>query len=157
MPKTANGCNPMRYRCRCKCGGQPSRCFNVEMRPKIEVFADCFPRKINFGDIDGIVEMGGAFAVLEWKRNGGSLRTAQSLLFKRLTTDGRSAVFVAEGNPKTMAVDRYCIFWNGKQNRWQKADLDHLKIRIRNWVCRADEMDRLSRYGNPTRKGMDRR
>ena len=35
------GYNPMRWDC------ERDGCFNVLRRPKIEVFADCFPRRIN--------------------------------------------------------------------------------------------------------------
>ena len=49
------GYNPMRWDC------EKSGCFNVKCRPKIEVFAECFPGRINFGDMDGRVELGGYF------------------------------------------------------------------------------------------------
>lgn len=34
-------------------------CFSLKRRPKIELFADCFPGRISFGAVDGIVEIGG--------------------------------------------------------------------------------------------------
>lgn len=49
----ANGYNPLRWDC------ERRGCFNLKRRPKIEVFAECFPGRINFGDVDGIVEIGG--------------------------------------------------------------------------------------------------
>ena len=42
---TANGANPLRWDC-AKRG-----CFNEKKRPKIEVFAECFPGRISFGKI----------------------------------------------------------------------------------------------------------
>lgn len=56
-----NGYNPMQWNC------ERQGCFNVKKRPKIEMFADCLPRKISFSDIDGIVEINGNLLLLEWK------------------------------------------------------------------------------------------
>ena len=56
-----NGFNPMRWDC------DRWGCFNRVCRPKIEKFADCFPGRINFGDLVAIVEVSGNTLVLEWK------------------------------------------------------------------------------------------
>ena len=37
----ANGYNPLRWDC------ERQGCFNLKRRPKIEVFADCFPGRIS--------------------------------------------------------------------------------------------------------------
>ncbi|MAG24660.1 hypothetical protein CMI47_03685 [Candidatus Pacearchaeota archaeon] len=60
----ALGFNPMRWDC------QTQGCFNKKCRPKIEVFAECFPRRINFGDVDGSIEINGYELKLEWKNTG---------------------------------------------------------------------------------------
>jgi hypothetical protein len=57
------GHNPIRWDCR-------NGCFNELMRPKIEAFAECFPRNIGMMDIDGTVELNGHFLFLEFKTSG---------------------------------------------------------------------------------------
>lgn len=37
----APGYNELRYNC------ETQGCFNIKKRPKIEIFAECFPRKCN--------------------------------------------------------------------------------------------------------------
>jgi hypothetical protein len=49
----ALGYNPLRLDCAAQ------GCFNLKRRSNIELFADCFPGRISFGDVDGIVEIGG--------------------------------------------------------------------------------------------------
>lgn len=125
----ANGFNPIRWDCR------ESGCFNFKLRPKIEQFSDCFPRRINFGDVDGIVELGGAFCMLEWKSNGAELKTAQRLLFERLTSASpRSVAFVVSGSAKDMTVDKFQMMFNGTVKHFDPAGLDDLKHQIRRWA-----------------------
>lgn len=125
---TVSGFNPMRWRC------ETDGCFNEKRRPKIEAFADCFPRRINFGDVDGLVELSGAFCLLEWKGEGGSVKRGQTITYTAWTRTIGNIVFVIEGNAETMIVRRYCVFWAGKQRSWMDADLDAVKIRIREWA-----------------------
>ena len=61
MVSFAKGYNPLRWDC------EKRGCFNIKRRPKIEVFHKCFPGNINFGDVDGIVEINGRGLMLEWK------------------------------------------------------------------------------------------
>jgi len=61
---SANGYNPLRWDC------QKRGCFNLKRRPKIEIFAECFPGRINFGDVDGIVEINGNALLLTRNKNG---------------------------------------------------------------------------------------
>ncbi len=133
-----SGYNPVRWNC------QSDGCFNIKRRPKIELFADCFPRKINFGDIDGAVELGGFFCLLEWKGQGGRLRTAQELMFKRLSSTLGNYVICVEGDAQTMDVKRYCEFWHGKQGKWKEARLEDVKVRLRRWAIWAGNTRRAS-------------
>lgn len=123
-----SGHNPMRWDC------QRSGCFNTERRPKIEVFADCFPRRINFGDIDGLVELNGLFCLLEWKGNSGMVHEGQRRTYVEWTKFFGNIVFVVEGDAKSMDVRRYGVFWHGKQRPWVTAELSDLKLRIRAWA-----------------------
>lgn len=127
-----NGFNPMRYNC------ERDGCFNKKRRPKIETFAECFPRRINFGDVDGLVELNGFFLLLEWKGEEGSLRSVrqgQARSYLIFTKQIGNLVIVAFGNAETMLVEGYSVFWAGKQHQFQPADLDELKTRIRKWVA----------------------
>ena len=126
--KAPDGFNPLRWDC------EKSGCFNKKRRPKIEVFADCFPGRINFGDVDGLVEINGFFALLEWKGEGGNIHTGQRISFERHTKREGNAVFVVSGNAETMEVKQFCIFYRGKQGPWRGADLEKLKASLRKWV-----------------------
>jgi len=105
-------------------------------RPKIEVFAECFPGNINFGDVDGEVEIGKFFCQLEWKSGGsGNIPTGQRIKFERYTRmKNGNVVIVVEGDAETMVVSRYCYFWGGKQRRWRDASLDDIQDFLRRWV-----------------------
>lgn len=122
------GFNPMRWSC------EKDGCFNIKRRPKIEVFADCFPRRINFGDVDGLVELNGFFCLLEWKGEGGSLKRGQILTFTAFTNIIGNIVLVVNGNAETMAVTGYATFWGGRQWPLTTASLDELKDRLRRWA-----------------------
>lgn len=124
----ADGFNPMRWRC------DKDGCFNEKRRPKIEAFSDCFPRRINFGDVDGIVELGGRFCLLEWKGEGGTIRTGQRILYQRFTLSmAGNIVFVVNGDAETMAVRSYSLFWRGKAVPEITATIEDVKARIRRW------------------------
>jgi hypothetical protein len=118
----------MRWSC------QRDGCFNIKRRPKIEVFAECFPRRINFGDVDGLVELNGRFCLLEWKGEGGTVKFGQAMSYTNFTKIPGNVVFVVDGNAETMEITRYTIFWGGKRLPAVAADLAGLKDRIRRWA-----------------------
>lgn len=139
-PNNSDGYNPLHWDC------STSGCFNKKLRPKIEVFAECFPGRINFGDVDGLVEINGFFALLEWKNPGGKIRTGQRISFEHHTRQRKgNVVFVAEGNAETMTVQRYCCFYRGHQSTWRVSDLAGLKGSIRKWAGQC----RLGEFGGP--------
>ena len=123
-----SGFNPMRWNC--ERGG----CFNIKRRPKIEVFAECFPRRINFGDVDGIVELNGSFCMLEWKGQGGSVGAGQLRSYVAFTRTPGNIVFVVEGDAETMSVTRYRVFWSGRNFPFISANLEAVKNRIKKWA-----------------------
>lgn len=125
----------MRWRC-----GKDG-CFNQLRRPKIEVFAGCFPRRINFGDVDGLVELNGRLCFLEWKGEGGTLHTGQRLTFEAITRTVGNIVFVVDGDALTMDVKQYRIFWRGKIEAPVVGGLDELKERMRKWAAWVQEQD----------------
>lgn len=133
MPR--EGYNPLRWDC------EKSGCFNQKRRPKIELFADCFPRRINFGDVDGLVELNGFFCLLEWKGMGGKVGTGQRISYEKFTLMPGNTVFVVEGDAETMDINRYQLFWEGKSHKWVEADLAGLKDRLRRWVNFAERLE----------------
>ena len=127
MFKINNGFNPMRWNC------EKQGCFNKKCRPKIEVFSDCFPGRINFGDVDGIVEIKGKGLLLEWKCFSQIIKTGQQIMYRRLTSTGLLSVLVIFGNAETMEIKKYCWFKNGKQSDWIDSDLEGVRNQIKQW------------------------
>ena len=112
-------------------------CFNLKKRPKIEVFAECFPRRINFGDVDGIVEINGHFLDLEWKPAVVKLNTGQRILFERLTKLAPFTVFMVAGDAETMEVDALAQYRYGKFYEWQPSTLEDVKASMKRWSAWA--------------------
>jgi hypothetical protein len=133
MNKPIPGYNPMRWDC------QKQGCFNKKKRPKIEVFSECFPGKVSFGDVDGLVEINNHFLFLEWKEFERPLPMGQRLTYERITQDKRFAVFVVCGDPESMDVNSIQLCYGGKLRKRTKATLDALKQQITNFVKWAEE------------------
>jgi hypothetical protein len=129
-----SGYNPMGWNC------EKKGCFNIKRRPKIEVFAECFPGKINFGDVDGIVEINGKALMLEWKTEQGEIRTGQKIMYQRITKNKEITVLCIIGNAETMECQRYCLFFNGKQTEFKECCLNSIKEKIRRWVNFAKQV-----------------
>ena len=132
---SASGYNPLRYDC------SEKGCYNKTLRPKIETFAECFPRKIAMTDVDAMVEMGGKFLMIEWKAKGGVLGRGQEIMFERLTKDNdKFVVYVVEGCPQTMEVNQYMRFYNNMVQRFPCTGgngLGQLKANMRRWADMA--------------------
>lgn len=110
-------------------------CFNVKRRPKIEVFADCFPGKINFGDVDAIVEINGKGLFMEWKnQNSQNLPLGQKIMYSKLTQTGLLTVLIVCGNAETMVCNQYSHYFMGNHNGWFEGDLNKIKEVIKKWV-----------------------
>lgn len=121
--------NPLRWDCDSK------GCFNLKKRPKIELFAECLPGNMAFGDIDGIAELNGNFLLLEWKQSiSGDIGRGQAIMYERMASNPAWHVFVIVGDPETMKIERYAVFHSGKMSRWKPANIDDVKERIRGWV-----------------------
>ncbi len=119
--------NPLRWDCSVK------GCFNIKKRPKIEVFAECFPGNIQMGDVDGIVEINGQVLLLEWKEFE-PISTGQRIMYQRMTASPACHVIVVIGNPETMVVEKYSYFRDGAMAEWFPGTLENLKELIRSWV-----------------------
>lgn len=129
--KANNGFNPMRWDC------EKQGCFNKKCRPKIEIFSECFPGRINFGDVDGIVEINGNALFLEWKCDWKcslpKISVGQKIMYEKLSKTGIISIIIIFGNAETMESRKYCWFTNGKQSDWIEADIDDIKNQIRQW------------------------
>lgn len=126
-----NGYNPIYYNC------ERQGCFNKRMRPKIEQFCDCFPGSINFGDVDGVVEMNGYTLTLEWKSTANDIPTGQRIMHQRTTFYGNNSVLCVAGNAETMDVQQIAYFYLGAWYEWTDASLDQLKDIIASWATWA--------------------
>ena len=125
----------MRYKC------SEQGCFNVKMRPKIEVFSECFPGRINFGDVDAEVEINGFFLQLEWKSRGKNIPQGQAIKYRHYTKNKGWAVIVAVGCAESMEIVRTCVFYNGSQSEWTEHapsdGLAYLQKKITAWALKA--------------------
>jgi hypothetical protein len=130
----ANGYNPLRWDC-AKRG-----CFNLKRRPKIELFADCFPGRMSFGDVDGIVEVNGNALLLEWKSEERDLPAGQRILYERLTRNSPISVLIVVGDAETMAVEASAIFFEGTRyppEGFAPADLAIIRHHMTTWSAYA--------------------
>ena len=125
---SGNGYNPMRWDCETK------GCFNKRKRPKIEVFHHNFPGKINFSDVDGIVEISGNALMLEWKDKNVPIPKGQAIMYERLSKHGPITVMCVAGDAETMEVYQYGIFHKGKFSGWKDADMELIQDKIRKWT-----------------------
>lgn len=115
-----------------------SGCYNETLRPRIEVFAECFPGRIGMSDIDGVVEIAGRFLFLEWKAQGGSVQTGQRIMFERMTAlSHKITVIVVAGHPREMTVETVQVFQGGNASAPEATDIEGLKARVKAWADRA--------------------
>lgn len=128
LNQKSDGYNPMRWNC------EKDGCFNKKCRPKIEIFAECFPGRINFGDVDAIVEINGKGLILEWKCYSTNIPMGQKIMYERLTKSGLISVLAVHGSAETMDVKEFCWFKEGKQSHWWPATINSIKKEIMNWV-----------------------
>lgn len=132
-----SGYNAMKWDCK------TDGCFNRMKRPKIEVFAGCFPGNMNFGDVDAIIEIGGRGLVLEWKNRPGALQDGQRIMWSRLTRGCALTVLCAAGDAESMTVTHRALFWDGRWFSWREADLAGLKASAWRWAkwAQANRLD----------------
>lgn len=135
MPE--DGFNPMRWNCRDK------GCYNEILRPKIEVFASAFPRKIAMTDIDATVEINGHFLFFEFKDLRGhqptQLPLGQRIYFTRLTSLHENiTTVVIGGNIASMEFTHYCVIKGGVISPWKQTSLPRLLVLIEDWAKRVD-------------------
>lgn len=125
--KKENGYNPMQWNC------EKQGCFNKKKRPKIELFAECLPDKIAFGDVDGLVEIKGNLLFLEFKAHANVPR-GQRILYERITRLAPATVLIVQADAETMEVSGVSYVFKGIIESQVKMDLQGLKSTIREWA-----------------------
>ena len=129
-----NGFNPMRHNC------ESQGCFNLNRRPKIEVFSECFPRKIAMADVDGVVEMGGRFLFLEWKTPDAPISFGGKLTLSSFSRIPGSIAIAAWGDAKTMEVCKLMLWCGGRgYESPYLPSLEVLKQWMERWASFADK------------------
>lgn len=89
-------------------------------------------------DVDGIVEIGGRFLLLEWKTEGGSVETGQRIMFERMTAISHKwTVIVVHGDARLMEASGLQVFREGKAGPVEAVDITGLKARISRWADHA--------------------
>lgn len=131
-----NGHNPLRYHC-----WERDACYVEHMKARIEMFAECFPGKIAFTDIDYRVEINRHFLEMEFKRPGEILRTGQRIAFQGLTAllPKSYLVLIVEAEPRADIVYNYVAIRNGVVSERRSCDLDGLKQRVSEWAAWAQK------------------
>lgn len=133
----ANGYNPLRWKC------NERGCFNEKQRPKIEVFCEAFPGRVNFSDVDGIVEIAGNALMLEWKCAPMNITTGQRIMFERLTKGQMISVVCVAGDAETMAVSHIGRFFDGKWHGWNVASREEVDVTLARWADWAKKHPRF--------------
>lgn len=129
------GYNPLRWNCKAQ-----GKCYNLTLRPRIEEFAGCFPGRIAMSDVDGIVEIGGHFLMLEWKSAGGAVTGGQRIMFEQLTAlSPKITVVVVSGEPRGPTVETIQVFRRGVGTLPEPCTFEALKARVTTWADRAAE------------------
>ena len=124
---------------------QQSGCFVDKRLLKLDLFADCLPEDMAFGDLDGYAEIGGRLCILEWKDTAPEkeIPKAQDLAFRKLTKDTGNVVFVIFGVAETMAVTAYYFYKAGTKSETVEVDLTDVKAHIKKWADWANDNKRV--------------
>lgn len=158
----SDGTNELRWKCiqpaECEQGkGEHYRlqqgCFNLKLRPKIQIFASCLPRNVAFTDVDAVTEINNHQLWLEWKSWDSPVPPApnyridsggQLTLFKsQVSARPHNHVFIVFGNAETMQVVAVQDIWSGGATTIGPVvpcDLEGLKAMIRAWGERAEDI-----------------
>ena len=122
---------PSKMRWKCDALG----CYLKNCEPNIGMFEKYFPGRISMGDFDGVVELNGAFFVLEWKGPNGEVSSGQNMTFKAFTQmRDDNLVVVVHGDPMTMEIEKMAYYYQGWFYDYTPAKHDDLVKMIQGWV-----------------------
>ena len=115
-------------------------CWRDQYLPDLTVFDDCFPRRIGFGDVDGIVERNGRLLILELKSLGQPLTDGQRIMHERLSQSLGEAyqAVVIWGAPDFTRPLKMQMWIKGQSIAPQAVSLDEIKKVFRDWFKEAD-------------------
>ena len=132
------------------CSPDKDGCYRRLGQPDLTVLDECFPGRIAMTDVDGLVEINGRFLFIEWKR-GGDVPAGQRIMFEKLTRHPEFTILVILGDPRTMVVERYDVFRDGKRKGWRECGLSELKRHVRAWAERAARPPQAARASRALR------
>lgn len=118
-------------RMRWQCG--QSGCF-IACRPQLDMFDGCFPVG-NMGDLDGILELGGHFLVVEFKRPGVVVPYGQQRMFEKLVATKLFTVIVVRASGQD--VQAWTVF-DANGRRSVDGDLTALRTEVKAWAHAHD-------------------
>jgi hypothetical protein len=119
----------LRHRC------DKNGCYLATL-PDWAILRGCCPRGIEPTDVDGLIEIGGHFLLLEWKRPGAGLTTGQHLTFEALRRTGYFTVLVIWGIARQ--PQEILVFAPQGIRPRRSCDLFGLQEKVSEW---ADECD----------------
>lgn len=109
-------------------------CYKDQL-PDWSIFNGCFPRGIRIGDIDGIVEIGGRFLMIEWKCDKRvSIPEGQRKLLARFGQPP-DAVLCLRG---TLSDLQWLIFDGSEAHGWSDITLKEVQAWVSQWAAGAD-------------------
>ena len=94
------------------------------------------PRSIRLSDLDGIVEIGGHFLVIESKSANGALSTGQRIALERLSWLPEMTVIVLQGPDGMRSVNQIQVCKNGAFGLAQSITHDEVAARVKRWADR---------------------
>ncbi len=120
----------------CK-GGR--KCY-LKSLPDWGFLKDCFPRKIEPTDLDGLVEINGRALILEWKRTGARMTDGQRYALEGLTRGGKDdiVVFVIYGDCLTMTAEVIQEVRHGEVREKIPCTNELVRERAKEWGQWAD-------------------
>ena len=98
----------------CQTGG----CYLHRHVLKFDAFADCFPNKMNFTDVDASIEYRGFFLDMEWKEDASQITQGQTIYFQNKTKYAGFCAIEVIGSASNMQVAGFRIWWWGKVSKW---------------------------------------
>lgn len=120
------------------CGRQG--CYRNAL-PDWAVFNDCFPRGIRVSDVDGIVEIGGAFLMIEWKGGKGvGLPEGQRRMLRRFAdADGHNTVVCLRGGIEDMQWLVFPTAGGPTPTGWCDVRLEEVHQWVHHWAVQHNQ------------------
>jgi|HubBroStandDraft_1064217.scaffolds.fasta_scaffold533102_1 hypothetical protein len=117
-------------------------CYILEFNPRIEVFDHCYPGNISMSNDDtypaewcvSSVDVNYFFEKMEWKTPFAKLDWAQETHLKRHSMIPGFLSICVWGDPKTMQVEKYRLFWLGVDYGEKRGTYEDVCTIKKEWV-----------------------